>query len=97
MPLTEFQREVLGWVRDDYESPETICGDIARKLGRAVSSAEVSAALAALVGEGLVAAFRYNKAEETFERVDLDAHADAGGLWYLALSRGAAQSDRAAL
>jgi len=96
MALTEFEREVLVRVGDDYESPANIAAEVAGRLGRSVSAAEVLAALAALVREGLVAAFRYDRAEEAFERVESVSEAEAGELWYLALPRGRPQSDRAA-
>lgn len=41
MPLTEFEKEVLGWLYDDYESARSITNDIGRKLGRPSNEAEV--------------------------------------------------------
>lgn len=95
--MSDLQREVLRWVGDEYESGETIRENVARALGRAVAGAEVSAALAALVREGCVAAFRYDKSEEAFERVAAVPEGAAEGLWFLALPRGRLQSDRASL
>jgi hypothetical protein len=95
--LTEFQREVLRWIGDDYESPASISGDIARELGRPVTEAEVSAALQVLVQHGLVAAFRYDNEAQAFERVELGPHLASEKLWYLALPRGRTESDHAAI
>jgi hypothetical protein len=97
MQLTKFQKEVLGWVGDDYESPASISADIGRELGRTVPEAEVSAALRALVQHGLVAAFRYDKEAEAFERIELGPDLASEHLWYLALPRGRTESDKAAI
>jgi hypothetical protein len=96
MALTEFEREVLWQVGDDYESAAGIAAELAGRLGRPVSAAEVLAALGVLVRAGLVAAFRYNKAEEAFERVPSVSGNEAEELSFLALPSGRPQSDRAA-
>ena len=93
--MSDLQREVLRWVGDEYESGETIRENAARALGRPLTGAEVSAALAQLVLAGRVAAFRYDKAEEAFERLD-GLPDGVEGLWFLALPRGDARDDRAA-
>jgi hypothetical protein len=95
--LTELESKVLGLVSDDYESPASISGDIARELGRSVEEAEVSAALRALVHKGLVAAFRYNKEAEAFEHIELNPNMAAEKLWYLALPRGRTEIDQSAI
>ena len=95
--LTQFEREVLGWLCDDYESPSSITKDIARELGRAVTEAEVSAALRVLVQKGLAGAFLYNKEAEAFERVDVSSNTASDNLWYLALPRGRTEIDQAAI
>jgi hypothetical protein len=95
--LTDFEREVLGWLLDDYESPTSIAGDIARELGRSVTEAEVSETLRVLVQKGLAAAFRYNKEAEAFERIGLSSNMASDGLWYLALARGRSEIDQTAI
>ena len=94
--LTEFEREVLGWLLDDYESPSSIAGDIARELDRPVTEAQVSEALRALVQKGLAEAFRYDKEAEAFERIQLSSDT-SDDIWYLALPRGRSEVDQAAI
>jgi|SRR3954465_964375 len=96
-PPTEFEKEVLGWLFDDYESPSSIAGDIARDLGRPVTEAQVSGALRALVEKGFAEAFQYNKEAEAFERIELSSSAASTDLWYLASPRGRTEIDRAAI
>jgi len=81
-----FEQEVLEFVRDDYEAPQTVVSDIARELGRPVSEQEVRSALLALTVSGQVQAYAF---ESTKGRYVPIASADAAkeqGVWFKATS-----------
>ena len=82
--LGAFELEVLEWVAQDYEAPHTISGDIARELGRAVSDAEVRAALLDLTDRGLVRAYVFEPAAGQYRQVSpAEAHTTKDP-WFMA-------------
>ncbi len=89
-----FELEVLGRVADDYETPHTIAGDIARDLKRAVSEAEVRDALLALARGGLVQAYIYDATGEQYRTVTPAEAQSAKDPWFMSNSAGAAEWER---
>lgn len=86
MDEAAFELEVLGWLLNDYESPSSISADLARELGRRVTEAEVSDALAALASRGLAQAFRFVRG--AWVEVEPDQARDCDDLWFLATNEG---------
>ncbi len=93
MLLGAFEREVLGWVCDDYEAVDTIRDDIARELGRSVSYAEVTSALLVLARAGFVDAYVYDSSSSTYRRADVN-QSPVEDLWFLTNSEGLAEYER---
>jgi hypothetical protein len=88
--LTAFERSVLRWVCDDYESIESIREDLTRELGRPVAEAERFAALLTVVHTGLVDAVVHDEALLEFRGCDPEAAARSE-LWFLANAEGRAE------
>jgi len=93
MPLSPFEREVLGWVLNDYEAIHTIRSDIARDLERPVSDEEVGAALLTLARAGYVDVFFYDVSSYQFRPAEVDKHPVAD-LWFLGNKEGVAEEAR---
>jgi hypothetical protein len=97
VPLTELEKEVLGWLFDDYESARSITNDIGRELQRPMTETDIAAALRALVEKGFALAFRYNKDAKAFEPVELRETTGSDDIWFLASPRGRTEIDQAAI
>jgi hypothetical protein len=89
--LSAFELEVLDRVIADYEAVHTIQSDIARDLGRPVSTDEVATALLGLVRAALVEPFVYDAGASSYRcaRVDQNPITD---LWFLATEEGRSRS-----
>jgi|GEM_PF-3382247 len=82
--LSDFQKEVLNRISDDFEAAHTITGDISRDAGKEVSEADVLAALLSLVEAGLASAFQYNEVTQTYEQMDGSQAASLAEPWFFA-------------
>jgi hypothetical protein len=69
MNLDPLEAEVLGWLLDDVEAPQTLAGDISREFGSSVSEASISSALARLVEMGFVQVFEFDQAANSFRSI----------------------------
>ena len=91
MNLDPLEAEVLGWLLDDFETPKTLAGDVAREFGSSTSKDSVSAVLARLVAKGLAQAFEFDGRSNTFRPIafpDLPLSA-----WFMATRAGRALVD----
>jgi len=87
-----FEREVLGWVADDYEAPHTIAGDIARETGRPTSEAQVREALLTLAESGMVQAYVYDA--QRYRPITHGEAATAADPWFMSTAAGNAELKR---
>ena len=87
-----FELEVLGWVADDYEAPQTITQDIARETGRSTTEAEVRAALLALTQSGLVQAYIYDA--QGYKPITYAEASAAADPWFMSTATGNAELAR---
>jgi hypothetical protein len=94
MSLSAFELDLLGWVANDYEAVHTIRDDVARDLGRSVSSDEVLSALLTLVRLGLVDAFVYDVSSSQYRRANVE-EASVVDHWFLVNEAGLAEHRRA--
>ena len=90
MPPKTFDLDLLGCIADDFESLDTICGDVSRRAGRLVSEEETGSALLRLVRAGLVDVFLYHPSSGVYEHVDPGQHV-MQELWFMANAEGRAQ------
>jgi hypothetical protein len=81
-----FEQQVLEFVRDDYEAPQTVASDIARELGRSVSEQEVRSALLALTASGRVQAYVFESAKGRYVPVASADAAKEQSIWFKATS-----------
>ena len=88
MPLTNFDREVLGFLLDDYESSQSIAGDLSRELGRTVSEGEAYDALVRLVKEGYARGYRFESDSRAWREVDRLPAGFDDQTWFLATPLG---------
>ena len=84
MTQSAFEKEVLGFVCDDYEAPHTIAIDIARELGRPITEAEVRVALLALAAKGQVQAYVLDKASNRYVPISSSAASHESDAWFMA-------------
>jgi hypothetical protein len=84
--LDPLEAEVLGWLLDDYEAPQTLAGDISGEFGTSVSEASVSSALVRLVEVGLAQAFQFDLASETYRPIALEGSPLTA--WFMATAAG---------
>jgi hypothetical protein len=69
MNLDPLEAEVLGWLLDGVEAPQTLAGDISREFGSSVSEASISSALSRLVEMGFAQAFEFDQATNSFRSI----------------------------
>ncbi len=86
MNLDPLEAEVLGWLLDDPDTPQTPAGDVSREFGRSVSDASIADALVRLVQMGLVQAFEFDPASKSFR--PLVSKNPPITAWFLATSAG---------
>jgi len=92
MNLDPLEAEVLGWLLDDVEAPQTLAGDISREFGSSVSEASISSALARLVEMGFAQAFEFDQATNSFQPIA--ARNPPLTAWFMATKAGRALADK---
>jgi hypothetical protein len=92
MNLDPLEAEVLGWLLDDVEAPQTLAGDISREFGSSVSEASISSALTRLVEMGLAQAFEFDQATNSFRSIA--TRNPSLTAWFMVTKAGCALADK---
>jgi hypothetical protein len=96
MNSSELNAEILGWLRDDYESPSSLIADVSRELGRSLSESEVRSSLLQLAELGLAQAYEYDSANSQFLAIEACAIGTAASPWFKATPAGRVRSEGSA-
>ena len=88
-PLSSLESEVLGWLLDDYESPQSLHQDIQRELGRPLGLPELTAALQSLCARGLAHCYRFDEGQNEYVKITESAMFGPES-WYFASASGRA-------
>jgi hypothetical protein len=92
MNLDPLEAEVLGWLLDGVETPQTLAGDIFREFGSSVSEASISSALSRLVEMGFAQAFEFDQATNSFRSIA--SKNPPLSAWFMATKAGRALVDK---
>lgn len=93
MNLDPLEAELLGWLLDDLEAPQTLAGDISRQFGTWASEASISSALARLLEMGFVQAFEFDQATNSFRPIA--SKNPPLTAWFMATEAGRVLADKA--
>ena|ERR1700680_2243680 len=88
MNRSAFEHEVLGRGGNDYETPHTIAGELARDLGRSVTESEVRAALISLASKGLVQAYVFEASRSDYVPISSAAASQEEAAWFMMSAKG---------
>ena len=83
----DLDTEVLGWVLNDYEAPQTIAADIGRELKKTITEQQVLASLKSLTAAGLVQAFAFDASKNAYRPATIGSIPDEK-LWFMATEAG---------
>ncbi len=88
MSHNAIEDEVLERCADDYETPHTIAGDIAQKLGRQISEEEVRAAFLSLAYNGLVQSYVFEASLGSYLPISAAVAAKQETAWFMISAQG---------
>ena len=90
MTTTDVEREVLGFLMDDLESPQSLERNVCEALGRVVTRESIFSALLRLTYLGFAQAFEYAEASKSWRLVTTPNAEGFQSLWFKATPAGAA-------
>ena len=83
-----FENEVLEMCGNDYEAPQTIVADLSRELKRAVTEADVRAALVSLASAGKLRAYVFENSTSRYVPISNVTDVNASGVWFKRVANG---------
>lgn len=86
--MDKLQEQLLGLVAQDYESIDSIYGELCESVGYAPNDEEIARSITALVNEGLVSAYIYSEQKKVYEPAESENIPPLREGWYVATSKG---------
>jgi len=82
--LSDLDKHVLAWARDDFETPSSIVANVSLDLGRPVTEREVLGSFVRLAQLGLVQAFQYESTARQYSPVSPTIVGSLAEPWFMA-------------
>ena len=88
MVLSNVESEVLGFLLDDLEAPQSLDRNVSIALGHAVTCSEILTAMVRLAVAGLAQAYEYDPASNSYRAVENECLGERRDVWFKATAVG---------
>ena len=90
MKPSHLESEVLGFLMDDLEAPQSLERNVSEALARPIVQSEILEALLRLAEMGLAQAFEFERVSASFRPVEVNNALSRTDLWFKATQAGEA-------